>query len=218
MYIHKQGYRILIIFLLLLLTLVWAINSIFPEITAWHYLFYFAAAVFYILVIRFFRNPKRSFVKNETHILSVADGTVVANEKVVEDDYFKDERLQVSVFMSPLDVHKNWVPLSGEVILTTHQPGRHLVAWNPKSSLENEMTTTILRTPQGHEILIRQIAGAVARRIVCNARKGDKMNQGEELGIIKFGSRIDLLLPVDARVQVKVDDKVKGVKTVIATL
>lgn len=174
------------------------------------------ATVYLFLILWFFRLPVRAVPENiEDSILAPADGTVVVIEKVLEKEYFLDERMQVSIFMSPLNVHVNYVPVSGEVVYTKYHPGKHLVAWKPKSSTENERMTTVLETDKG-EILVRQIAGAVARRIVNYTEPGYSMEAGDELGFIKFGSRVDIFLPLSAKILVEVDQKITGKQDVIA--
>lgn len=164
----------------------------------------------------FFRNPYREVQENPSTIYSPADGKIVVIEKTFEPEYFKDERWQVSIFMSPLNVHVNRVPITSEVIHYQYHPGKYHVAWHPKSSTENERNTIILEDPQGHQLLVRQIAGAVARRIVCGVKPGDHLNQGEELGFIKFGSRVDVFFPLDAEILVQPDQSVKGNIDVLA--
>ncbi len=161
-------------------------------------------------VFYFFRDPMRPLVEDLDVINCPADGKVVVIEKTYEPEYFKDERWQISIFMSPANVHVNRFPISGEVIHYQYHPGKYLVAWHPKSSTENERNTIILEDPAGRQLLVRQIAGAVARRIVCYLRPGDKVKQGEELGFIKFGSRVDVFLPLDAEILVEPGQIVKG--------
>ncbi|MBY5957635.1 phosphatidylserine decarboxylase family protein [Membranicola marinus] len=158
----------------------------------------------------FFRNPYRQVEENSSNIVSPADGKVVVIEKVFEPEYFKEERWQISIFMSPLNVHVNRSPITGEVIHYKYHPGKYLVAWHPKSSTENERNTIILEDSKKRQLLVRQIAGAVARRIVCRLQPGDHLVQGEELGFIKFGSRVDVFLPLDAQILVQPDQLVKG--------
>jgi phosphatidylserine decarboxylase len=184
----------------------WAVN-----------LLIFASAVFAILVLQFFRNPKRNTVLNANHIIAPADGKVVVIEEVIEHEFFNDKRIQVSIFMSPLNVHVNRYPITGEVKYAKYHPGKFLVAWHPKSSIENERTTVVVENETTGPILFRQVAGAVARRIVMYSKKGDKANQGADMGFIKFGSRIDIFLPLDAKINANIDDVVKGGETVIAT-
>jgi len=165
----------------------------------------------------FFRKPKRDIKIDDKNIISVADGTVVAIEEVFDDKILKTKSIQVSVFMSPFNIHINWMPVSGIIVQKIYQSGKHLVAFNPKSSLLNEMAVTVVQADNGKQILIRQIAGIMARRIVNYAENEKIFKQGEELGFIKFGSRIDLLLPLDVDIKVKIGQKVTGRKTIIAS-
>ena len=170
-----------------------------------------------VLILQFFRNPKRNTIINNDHILSPVDGKIVIIEKVFEKEFFKDERLQVSIFMSPLNVHVTRYPICGKVIFSKYHPGKYLVAWHPKSSEKNERTTIVLETKKFGNILYRQIAGALARRIVNYAKVDEFIKQGEDAGFIKFGSRVDLFLPLDSSIKVKLNDKVKGGESIIAT-
>lgn len=214
--IHKEGYPIIVLVLFLLLTIVVTINILFPEHTLIHYLLYLAGIIFYFFVVRFFRDPIRFVEPDNSKIISGADGKVVVIEDVYEKEYFKDKRKQVSVFMSPTNVHVNWFPIGGAVKYFRHNQGAFYVASKPKSSDENERTTIVVQTIDKKEVLFRQIAGTVARRIVCYAKEGHQANQGEEMGIIKFGSRFDIFLPLDAKVEVEIGQKVVGCETVIA--
>lgn len=171
-----------------------------------------------ILILQFFRNPKRVTEKNDQHIVSPVDGKVVVIEKVYEKEYFKDERLQVSIFMSPLNVHVTRYALGGEVTFSKYHPGKYLVAWHPKSSELNERTTVVVKNPVFGEVLYRQIAGALARRIVNYATVGDQVEQGTDAGFIKFGSRVDVFLPVDTPIDVVLNQTVRGGENVIAHL
>ena len=214
MKIHREGI-VIILFVLLLITslnlvIYWFVNSTFIQS-----LLIIVSTVFFLLVVWFFRSPVRNVIPEETVILCPADGKVVVIEEVIEKEYFKDKRIQVSVFMSPLNVHVNRYPISGTVSYYKYHPGKYLVAWHPKSSELNERSTVLIRNDQGREILTRQIAGAVARRIVTYAVEGEQVIQGGELGFIKFGSRVDLFLPPDTKILVKVGDKVSGNRTVI---
>ena len=213
MKIHKEGHKILV---LLAFTLA-IINSIvcwlFPS-----FLFGITilSVLFFILVLQFFRSPKRAIViPDDNLIYAPADGKIVTIEEVNESEYFEDRRIQISIFMSPTNVHVNRNPISGTVNYFKYHPGKYLVAWHPKSSTENERTTTVIDNGQV-EILLRQIAGAVAKRIVNYVSVGEEVEQGEEMGFIKFGSRVDLFLPLDAKIEVSLNQKVKGNRTVIA--
>ena len=174
-------------------------------------LFVWTGFVFY-----FFRNPVRIVEQDHEAIISPADGKIVVIEKTFEPEYFKDERWQISIFMSPLNVHANRIPMTGEIVHYKYHPGKYLVAWHPKSSTKNERNTIIIRDRHNRELLVRQIAGAVARRIVCRLKKGDKVLQGGELGFIKFGSRVDVFLPLDTDILVHPDQEVKGNLDVLA--
>ena len=169
-----------------------------------------------ILILQFFRNPKRKAKINDNIIISPVDGKVVAIEKVYEKEYFKDERIQISIFMSPLNVHVTRYASSGKIKFSKYHPGKYLVAWHPKSSEKNERTTVVIENNIFGEILYRQIAGAVARRIVNYAKVGDEVVQGTDAGFIKFGSRVDLFLPLDSKIKVELDQIVKGAEDIIA--
>ena len=175
------------------------------------------ALIILILILQFFRNPKRIINKNFNDILAPVDGKVVAIEEVEEKEYFKDKRIQVSIFMSPTNVHITRYPSSGVIKYSKYHPGKYLVAWHPKSSEENERTTIVIHTPKFGDILYRQIAGAMARRIINYAEIGENVQQGEDSGFIKFGSRVDVLLPLDSAITVKLNQKVVGAQTCIAT-
>ena len=178
---------------------------------------YALSAFLLITILQFFRSPSRTLVINDSHIIAPADGKVVVIEEVVETEYFNQKRLQISIFMSPINVHVNRYPISGIVKYSKYHPGLFLVAWHPKSSTDNERTTIVVEHKNGQEVLFRQIAGALARRIVNYSKQGDKATQGEEFGFIKFGSRVDLLLPTNVKVNVVLEQKVVGKQTVIAT-
>jgi phosphatidylserine decarboxylase len=177
---------------------------------------YTLSALVLIIIIQFFRSPKRNWVQRDGDIISPADGTVVVIEEVEETEYFNEKRLQVSVFMSPVNVHINRYPISGNLKYYKYHPGLFLVAWHPKSSTENERTTAVVEDKKGRTVLFRQIAGALARRIVFFDKEGHAAEQNEECGFIKFGSRVDLLLPLDVKLNVKLNEKVKGGITTIA--
>jgi phosphatidylserine decarboxylase len=172
--------------------------------------------VLLVLVLQFFRNPKRPVQHDDDIVLSPVDGKVVVIEEVYEDEYFKDKRLQVSVFMSPVNVHVTRYPVSGVVKFSKYHPGKYLLAWDPKSSTENERTTVVVENRVFGEILYRQIAGALARRIVNYATEGTRVVQGEDAGFIKFGSRVDLFFPIGTQIDVKLGQKAIGAKTIIA--
>lgn len=175
-----------------------------------------ALVAVYGIIVWFFRVPKRGSQHDETDVIAPADGKVVAIEEVHEPEYFKDKRIQVSIFMSPLNVHVNWYPVTGTTSYYKYHPGKYLVAWHPKSSTENERSTVVVRHPKHGEVLFRQIAGALARRICTYSREGLSAQQGQEFGFIKFGSRVDVFLPLSAMVKVSIGQKVQGTSTVIA--
>ena len=175
------------------------------------------AILFLIIILQFFRNPKRTFILNEDQILSPVDGKVVVIEEVYEAEYFKDKRIQVSIFMSPINVHVNRYPMGGIVKFSKYHPGKFLVAWHPKASEENERTTIVVENNSFGQVLYRQIAGALAKRIVNYAEEGMQVIQGTDAGFIKFGSRVDLFLPLGTPINVVLNQKATGGKTVIAT-
>tara|TARA_B100001778_G_scaffold235901_1_gene196709 strand:- start:266 stop:913 length:648 start_codon:yes stop_codon:yes gene_type:complete len=213
MKIHKEGRNIIVnqLVLLIIIGLISNFNSIFLNYTLPIFLF------FILFSIYFFRVPKRDLSIIEGNIYSPCDGKVVVIEETEENEYFMDKRIQVSIFMSPLNVHNNIYPISGEVKYVKYHPGKFLLAWNPKSSQENERNTVVIKNKKV-EILCRQIAGFLARRIVCYSKINTKTNAGEELGFIKFGSRVDLFLPIGTKINTKLNDKVTGGISVIATL
>lgn len=216
MKIHKEGYKIIISTTLIFIAVVVLINVLFPVQTFYHLAAYVAILVMFGVVVRFFRIPNRPMQNNPEIILCPADGTIVAIEEVLETEFFNDMRLQISVFMSPNNVHVNLYPVSGKIVYANYNPGSFLVAWHPKSSTENERNTVVIQKDAQHTVLVRQIAGALARRIVCYAKTGERITQGCELGFIKFGSRVDLLLPLSSKVLVSLNQKVKGGQTTIA--
>jgi len=173
---------------------------------------------FLVVMLQFFRKPKRTPVVQDGTILCPADGKVVVIEEVTEGEYFKDKRIQISIFMSPINVHINWFPISGKILYSKYHPGKFLVAWDPKSSTDNERTTIVVEEDKKRSILFKQIAGAMARRIVNYSVIGNEAKQGDEFGFIKFGSRIDVLLPLGTTINVELDQNVVGTQTVIATL
>jgi phosphatidylserine decarboxylase len=220
MKLHREGYTIILI-ALLILSAIQAGNYFLYAALGWLWLFILLSLgvlVMLYLVVQFFRIPKRECTFDPNDIISPADGKVVVIEEVEESEYFKDKRIQISIFMSPLNVHQNSNPISGLVKYVKYHPGLFLVAWHPKSSTDNERTTIVTEHESGQEVLFRQIAGAVARRICYYVRPDQKVTTGEEFGFIKFGSRVDLLLPLDATINVKIGDKVQGRITKIGEL
>ena len=215
---HREGYTIIAGTLVGSGLAAWAVHRWLGSASWGAWLAYGLLMVLVALVLQFFRNPSRHTVLQEDGVIAPADGKVVIIEKVFEPEYFQGERLQISIFMSPFNVHVNRNPVSGEVAFFKYHPGDYLVAWHPKSSTLNERTTVVVRTPEGHEVLFRQIAGALARRIRWYIGKGDKVRQGEEFGFIKFGSRVDLYLPLNAVPRVQIGQKVRGGETCIAKL
>ena len=217
--LHEEGTVAILITLAVIAVTVFLVNWLWPSQTVWHYLLYAFELVVLVLTVRFFRVPIwRKTTIAENAVLSPADGIVAANEEVLEDEYFHEKRRQLSIFMSIYDVHINFFPFDGEVTYYKYHPGKFLLAFNPKSSTDNEHNTIVLKDTKGREILVRQIAGFVARRIVCALEPGDQAVVGEELGMIRFGSRVDVFLPLDAEIKVKIGDKTTGKETVLATL
>lgn len=214
--IHREGTDILVVTLIILLilnTLVWSLSK------PWGIATTIVTGVLYLLLVNFFRSPKRRFTGNlENVVVSSVDGTVVALEEVYEPEYLKKKCIQISVFMTPFDVHANWFPINGEVIYTTHHKGRFLSAWLPKSSTENERSTIVIRTDDDQDILVRQIAGAMARRIVTYAEPGMEANIEDHMGFIKFGSRVDIYLPLGTEIYTEIGKKTVGGVTEIARL
>ena len=213
---HKEGIPSLIITLIVVAIINFLTSYFFNYYPIVLWLGYLLSAFLLITILQFFRSPKRTIIINDNHIIAPADGTIVVIEEVTESEYFKDKRLQISIFMSPTNVHINRYPISGLVKYSKYHPGLFLVAWHPKSSTDNGRTTIVVEHKNGQLILFRQIAGAMARRIVNNAKEGDKATQGDEFGFIKFGSRVDLLLPLNVKVKVKLEQKVRGGETIIA--
>jgi phosphatidylserine decarboxylase len=218
MTIHREGYTTIFIAFLFVAVVMLTFNHIFPVQSWFHVGLYALGLWFLVMIIRFFRSPKRTMNGGNSVISCPADGKIVVIEKTFEPEYFKDERIQVSIFMSAMNVHINWFPVSGMIKYFYYHPGLHMVAFNPKSSMENERATTVIETEDGKEILVRQIAGAVARRIVTYPKVGSPEVQGDELGFIKFGSRVDLLLPLGTKLDIAINQKVVGKQTVIGHL
>ncbi|MCL2416631.1 MAG: phosphatidylserine decarboxylase family protein [Bacteroidales bacterium] len=219
MYFHREGRTIITVTLIvsaILVFLAFFLSFRFGWASFIPYIITGLIAVETFLVLYFFRMPKRKFTENDNQLISPCDGKIVIIEEVEEPEYFQGKRLQVSVFMSPLNVHVNRYPTNGKVKFYKYHPGKYLVAWNPKSSTLNERTTIVLEHANGKEVLVRQIAGLLARRIVCYSKEGETVKQNQELGFIKFGSRVDLFLPLDAKVLVKHDQVVKGGITALA--
>ena len=218
MKVHKEGTGLL----LTLFTILFIVNVVLYYTVQSGLLFYavsLTSAIFFLLILNFFRSPYRRFPFDpEGFVIAPADGTIVAIEETVEKEIFREKRLQVSIFMSVFNVHANWFPVNGTVKYVAHQNGRFMAAYLPKSSTENERSTVVITTTQGIDILMRQIAGALARRIVTYPKAGEACNVNEHMGFIKFGSRVDLFLTVDSEVLVEMDQKVTGNQTVIARL
>ena len=216
--IHREGRNILTVLFLALLI----INGLlyrFCPIHVLNIILHIASALFFLLVLNFFRSPRRHFPGEQRNaVVAPADGVVVVTEEVVENEYFHDKRLQVSIFMNLVNVHANWTPVNGTVTHVSHQDGRYIAAWLPKSSTENERSTIVIKAENGQEILMRQIAGALARRIVTYAEPGESCQIDEHIGFIKFGSRVDLFLPLDAEIMVKLNEETVGNLTQVARL
>ena len=216
MKIHKEGHKMLIVFAFLLAIINFGVAQFASPLVL--QISTVISFILFLLVLQFFRNPKRTIIiPDDNHIYAPADGKIVTIEETQEGEYFNDKRLQISIFMSPTDVHVNRNPIGGTINYFKYHPGKYLVAWHPKSSTENERTTVVIDNGKS-EILLRQIAGAVAKRIRWYISEGDKVEQGNEFGFIKFGSRVDLFLPLDADIQVELGQKVRGNKTIIAKL
>ena len=214
--IHKEGFATIFIVTLVLVGLNWGLTFITKnEIIVG--LLMLASVVVFAIVLQFFRNPSRQTPINANDIIAPCDGKVVVIEEAVETEYFKDKRLQVSVFMNPFNVHVNRNPIGGVVKYYRYHEGKYLVAWHPKSSTENERTTVVIGNGK-NEVLFRQIAGALAKRIIAYVKEGQTVTQGDDMGFIKFGSRVDLYLPLDAKIEVNLEQKVVGNKTIIARL
>lgn len=216
MKLHREGYRIILLSLIILLGL-----SCFLLYQASSIVCYVGLGVLFgvfILIVQFFRVPSRTITAEPQQVICPADGKIVVIEEVFEPEFLKEKCQQISIFMSPLNVHANYFPVDGKVIYTQYHPGKYLVAWHPKSSTENERSTTVIETMEGKKVLVRQIAGAMARRICFYAKTGDFSKRGEELGFIKFGSRVDVFLPLDAKIHVALEQVVKNRKDILASL
>lgn len=217
MLFHREGYKIILVTMLILAGINVAMQSLLGEENIIAKIILIISLIFFILILQFFRNPSRNTIINDNHVIAPCDGKVVVIEEVEEPEYFKDKRRQISIFMSPLNVHVNRNPISGIVKYAKYHPGKYLVAWHPKSSTENERTTVVIAGSRA-EVLFRQIAGAVAKRIVYYVKEGQPVKQGDEMGFIKFGSRVDIYVPLNAQINVSLQQKTKGGETVLATL
>ena len=218
MTIHKEGRTLLFVLLIILVGVIWAADYFFAQAIVVRNIIIAISAIFYLLILQFFRNPIFEIKRNEKQVLAPADGKVVVIEEAEETEYLKSRRKQISIFMSPVNVHVNRMPVGGSISYAKYHAGKYLVAWHPKSSTENERTTIVAKMKNGHEILFRQIAGALARRIKYYVKEGQPMQQGDEFGFIKFGSRVDVFLPLDSKVNVAIGEVTKGGRTVIAEL
>ncbi len=218
MSIHKEGYKILIFGFIILLVLNVIVNIVWSDFELVRWAFIICSLMLYVFLLFFFRWPARSLDPVHGLIYAPADGKVVVIEDTYEKEYFNDTRLQISIFMSPFNVHSNRYPVSGRIKYVRYHPGNYMVAWHPKSSELNERSSIVIETPDGKEILVRQIAGAVARRIVTYAKENQEVLQGEELGFIKFGSRVDVFLPVGTEIEVPILQQVKANKSIIARI
>jgi phosphatidylserine decarboxylase len=213
---HKEGQKIIFVTLVFVVATSLLIDNLqLPWLAK---LIQFTLLVILVLVLQFFRNPKRHTRHNDRQVIAPVDGKVVVIEEVEETEYFKEKRLQVSIFMSPINVHVTRYPVSGSVLFSKYHPGKYLVAWHPKASTENERTTVVVENKTYGKVLYRQIAGALARRIVNYAKEGATVEQGTDAGFIKFGSRVDLFLPLDTNIKVKLNQKVKGGECIVAEL
>jgi phosphatidylserine decarboxylase len=213
---HKEGFKIILVAAFLMVGGLLLIDN-FIHIIWLQKSLMILLLVFFVLVLQFFRDPKRNTLLNDDHIIAPADGKVVVIEDVEENEYFKEKRKQISIFMSPLNVHVTRYPVSGKVAYSKYHPGKYLVAWHPKSSEDNERTTIVVHNNSVGAILYRQIAGAVARRIVNYAKIDQQVIQGEDAGFIKFGSRIDIFVPLDMNIKVELNQKTKGGETILAS-
>ncbi|PIX12679.1 MAG: phosphatidylserine decarboxylase family protein [Flavobacteriaceae bacterium CG_4_8_14_3_um_filter_31_8] len=212
---HKEGYKIISITFIIAIAIILLAEKCFDNILIIK-IIQVSILVFVILILQFFRNPKRNTIQSDNQIIAPVDGKVVVIEEVEEPEYFKDKRIQISIFMSPINVHVTRYAISGEIKYSKYHPGKYLVAWHPKASTENERTTVVIENISFGKILYRQIAGAMAKRIVNYAKEGDSVLQGTDAGFIKFGSRVDIFLPIGTKLNVKLGEKVVGGVKVIA--
>ena len=218
MTIHKEGYTSIALCILFIFVLNAVIQFYYPQAYTVKWIIYILSFFLFIIILQFFRSPSITINEDETQVLCPADGKVVVIEETQETEYLKDKRIQLSVFMSPVNVHINRNPISGVVKYFKYNPGKYLVAWHPKSSTENERTTIVIENSAGVPVLFRQIAGALARRIVWYVKEGDKVGQGQQFGFIKFGSRVDVFLPLGSQIKVEIGEAVKGGRTILAEL
>ena len=212
---HKEGFSLIILFFILVAADVVMLEVLLDDSSSLKSILQIFSLIIFVFILWFFRNPKRNIIRNPELILSPADGKVISIKEVDELEYFKDKKIQISIFLSPLDIHVNRYPVSGEILYSKYHKGNYLVAWHPKSSEKNERTTIVIKNNKFGEIMYRQIAGAVARRIVNYAKVNSNVKQGDDSGFIKFGSRVDLFLSKDSNLKIKVGDRVKGGLTVI---
>jgi phosphatidylserine decarboxylase len=215
---HKEGYTSLALTVLFIFVLNALISFYFPDAHTVKWIVYILSFLLLAIIVQFFRSPVLHITPEESQVLCPADGKVVVIEETEETEFFKDRRIQLSVFMSPVNVHVNRNPISGVIKYFKYHPGKYLVAWHPKSSTENERTTVVTENSEGTQILFRQIAGALARRIVWYVKEGDVVEQGQQFGFIKFGSRVDIFLPLGTKINVELNQVVKGGRTVLAEL
>ncbi|MAW83290.1 MAG: phosphatidylserine decarboxylase family protein [Crocinitomicaceae bacterium] len=215
MRIHKEGYTTIII-AIAFLTIINVISFKLIPFLLIHIFLLLISLVFFYLILHFFRNPERKVLVSNKHIIAPSDGKLVVKEEVFENEFLKEDCVQLSIFMSPLNVHKQWYPVNGKIIYSKNHPGKYLVAWHPKSSTENERSTIVIETENSQKILFRQIAGAVARRICNYAKEGQTVDQNMEAGFIKFGSRIDVFIPKSAKIKVNLNDLIIGGKTILS--
>jgi phosphatidylserine decarboxylase len=218
MTIHKEGYTSIALCILFIFVLNAVIQFYFPEVYVLKWIIYILSFLLFVTILQFFRSPAITIDKNEKFVLCPADGKVVVIEEAEESEFLKDKRIQISVFMSPVNVHINRNPISGVVKYFKYNPGKYLVAWHPKSSTDNERTTIVIENKAGVPVLFRQIAGAMARRIVWYVKEGDAVEQGDQFGFIKFGSRVDVFLPLGSKINAELGQVVKGGITVLAEL
>jgi phosphatidylserine decarboxylase len=219
MKIHKEGFGVIAVSTVIFGAIYTANHLLLFNLIPWLYWILTAGCIIMMyLIIQFFRVPKREFSVNDLEVVCPADGKVVVIEETVETEFFNEKRIQISIYMSPMNVHAQWYPINGKTVYYKYHKGSYLVAWHPKSSTENERTTIVTEHQNGQKVLFRQIAGAVARRIKCYAKKGELVTQGDEFGFIRFGSRVDVFLPLNASIKVEIGEKVKGKQSILAEL